>query len=63
MNPQSSNPKPIETAMMALGLANQMWLIHHPLGYYMCIYVVVDSILFPLCISPSLAPSVLTYVL
>jgi len=49
--------------MMALGLANQMWLIHHPLGYYMCIYVVVDSILFPLCIYHSLAPSVLTYVL
>jgi hypothetical protein len=49
--------------MMALGLANQMWLILHPLGYYMCIYVVVDSILFPLCIYPSLAPSVLTYVL
>jgi hypothetical protein len=35
-NPRSTNHKPIETAMMALGLANQMWLIHHPLGYYMC---------------------------
>jgi hypothetical protein len=33
---RSTNHKPIETAMMALGLANQMWLIHHPLGYYMC---------------------------
>ena len=30
--------------MMALSLANQMWLIHHPLGYYMWWWIAYFSL-------------------